>query len=362
MTTGIRPRDVSFIGGSMWARLTRSKTLGSYINACCFLERRELLEEGWQVLGSAAQYNRDYLLPAPSTNCNGCSPSELRYDTAFAMQNRVLYSIWKEGTSVFTKVSTSFWTPHSARAFMPSSSKALGVPKEERDYLGGWSARGSDTYARAAVRVISNLQRPVIRALIEQLNADPLAEEETITQFESSLCEKGVAPADRLRCSKQVGKVFQSHRQLSVIRIWQWKKWGRFRSKTLFPMKSQQSNRSQKCEGQTSGSRARAVELKSWGITPNEVREHARRSLEPGYHLSASARNATRIRHFLGDCHMVPGDRLCQVLVRWMSCAINRRFLWRMKALLQEKVQCESTSPDVPRPVLRRRRERSEPE
>ena len=90
---------------------------------------------------------------------------------------------------------------------MPSSTKALGVPKEERNDLGGWSAHGSDTCTRVAVRVISNLQRLVIRALIEQTNADPLAEEETITQFESFLCEKGVAPADLLGCLKQVGKV-----------------------------------------------------------------------------------------------------------------------------------------------------------
>ena len=79
--------------------------------------------------------------------------------------------------------------------------------QEERDSLGGWSARGSDTYTRVAVRVISNLQRLVIRALIEKPNADPLAEEETIIQFESFLCEKGVGPEERARCFKQLGKV-----------------------------------------------------------------------------------------------------------------------------------------------------------
>ena len=124
----------------MSARLTRSKTLGShrsvsarqiYISACCFVERKQWLEQGWRVLGSTAQYDRDYLLPAPSTNCDGCLSSEKRYDTAFAMQNRVSYSLRKEGTSVFTRVSTSFWTPHSARAFMSNSTKAFGVPKEE---------------------------------------------------------------------------------------------------------------------------------------------------------------------------------------------------------------------------------------
>ena len=66
----------------------------------------------------------------------------------------------------------------------------------------GWSARGSDTYTRVAARVISNLQR----GLIERPNADPLAEEETILQFEFFMCEKGVGPEDRAKCFKQLGK------------------------------------------------------------------------------------------------------------------------------------------------------------
>ena len=41
------------------------------------------------------------------------------------------------------------------------------------------------------------------------------------------------------------------------------------------------------------------------GDNPQEVRDHARRSWEPGYYLSASGRNATWILHFLGDCYMV---------------------------------------------------------
>ena len=57
-----------------------------------------------------------------------------------------------------------------------------------------------------AVRVISNLQRLVIRALIERPSADPLAEEGTILQFGSFMCEKGVGPEDRARCFKQLGK------------------------------------------------------------------------------------------------------------------------------------------------------------
>ena len=61
---GIKPRDVSFVGGSLSARLTRSKTLGSdrsvgcrqiLINASCFIARREWSHEGWRVLCMAAR-------------------------------------------------------------------------------------------------------------------------------------------------------------------------------------------------------------------------------------------------------------------------------------------------------------------
>ena len=52
--------------------------------------------------------------------------------------------------------------PHSARAFLPSATAALGVPKEQRDYLGGWSAQGSDNCSRVAARMISYLQKLVI--------------------------------------------------------------------------------------------------------------------------------------------------------------------------------------------------------
>ena len=128
----------------MSARLTRSKTLGSdrsmgsrqiFINASCSIERKEGLHGRLRVLCTAADSDRDYLLPSSTTNCNGCQPSELRYDTAHAMQNRVKYSLRKEGNAVFSRVSTSFWTPHPARAFLLSCTKALGVPRRKNEII-----------------------------------------------------------------------------------------------------------------------------------------------------------------------------------------------------------------------------------
>ena len=185
---------------------------------------------------------------------------------------------------MFKRVSTSFWTPHSARAFMPSSTKALGVPKEERDYLGVWSARGSDTYTRAAVRLISNLQRLVIRALIEQPNADPLAQEETITNFESFLCEKGVA-------QRQIG--WDLGMEVDEVGLIQAQDIVSDEEPTVESVpevpRTDKRFKSESSRTQLSGDHS------------EEVREHARRSFEPGFYLSASGRNATRILHFQVD-------------------------------------------------------------
>ena len=72
-------------------------------------------------------------------------------------------------------------------------------------------------------------------------------------------------------------------------------------------MKSQRSNRSQNCQEQRSGSRARAVELKFQGITPRmfentqdvlwsrDITCHRLDETLPGFYISWE------------DCHMFPG-------------------------------------------------------
>ena len=97
------------------------------------------------------------------------------------------------------------------------------------------------------------------------------------------------------------------------------------------------------------------------GDNPKEVREHARRSSEPGYYLSASGRNADRILHFLGDSYMVLGSIMSGTSSLDVLCHQSQNLMEYVSSA-PRKVQCESTSPVVPRPLLRRRRERPEPE
>ena len=171
--------------------------------------------------------------------------------------------------------------------------------------MGGWSARGSHTRTRVAVRVISNLQRLVKRALIERPNADPLAEEETILQFESFMCEKGVGPENSAKCFKQLGKDSVS---IPVART------SELAVEEMGPLNSSEVPETEQLAEMAQDEPRADKRLKSescrtqvLGDNPKEVRDCARRLLEPGYYVSASGRSATRLLHFLGDCYMIPG-------------------------------------------------------
>ena len=75
------------------------------------------------------------------------------------------------------------------------------MPKEQRDYLGGWVAQGSDNYSRVAARMFSNLQKLVISAR-QSSSGDLFAEADTALQLDDHLCPKGYSVEDRAKCFK----------------------------------------------------------------------------------------------------------------------------------------------------------------
>ena len=92
---------------------------------------------------------------------------------------------------MLTAEATEIWTPHSGRSFLPCCTAALGFPKKERDYLGGWSPQGGDTYARTARLRISPMQRAVPNVIAQGPEGDRLGEHESMIQLEEHLKEKG---------------------------------------------------------------------------------------------------------------------------------------------------------------------------
>ena len=132
---GLLPSDVKCAGGSLQAKLSRSKTLGAdrevqsrpaYIDQACFIASPGWIVQGWDLLTSMANFERDNLMPSPSENFQGCIHKELCYDTAFAIQHRVLFALSANGERLFDTHMPQFWTLHSGRAYLPS---ATGVTK-----------------------------------------------------------------------------------------------------------------------------------------------------------------------------------------------------------------------------------------
>ena len=82
--------------------------------------------------------------------------------------------------------SPSTGRPTPIDLFLPSATLLLDFPENQRDFLGGLNAQASDKYARTSRRIITNMQRAVIRAIFS-LSPDPLAEQDLAEHFEEFL-------------------------------------------------------------------------------------------------------------------------------------------------------------------------------
>ena len=170
---GIDPSTVRITDAGFSAVLARSKTIGAdksigsrplTIAACCYLSVLAWLQTGFTLLQHLAPFPRDYLLPAPAHSMAGALTREMRYETGYGLQNRVLLQLKDEAQQLHITGRTPFGTPHSGRAFLPSATAMLGYEKSDRDFLGGWTAQGIDRYARVSRTKVTNMQKAVVRA------------------------------------------------------------------------------------------------------------------------------------------------------------------------------------------------------
>ena len=201
-------------GNSLTTRLLRSKTIGSdktvtsrsvVVSQNCFVKRSEWLSCGWGLLKQHADYPRDYLLPMPSGNYKGCVRRELRYDTAHALQIKVLQSLKVRSEPLLSPRTAQYWTPHSGRNFLVSAASAVGVSKPDRDMLGGWAAQQSDRYIRVSRSRIAHVQKQVVTALTNHEEPDPLCEEETLQDL-SIFLETRVSEDEKKKCLDLLGR------------------------------------------------------------------------------------------------------------------------------------------------------------
>ena len=308
---GLNPGEVTFREGSFHARLTRSNTTGQdktitskplVIDACCFLSHREWLTRGWSLLQGMANFPRDYLMPAPASHCQSCRKLELRYDAAFAMQNRVLRMFAWNGVPVFHSSSTRFWTPHSGRTSLPSATAALGSPSPRGiSWEDGVLRRATGTPGlRFDVSQTCNVQsslRCKVRLWIL------FAEDESIRDFDAFMDSQSLDASQRTLCFKPLDsvKLFETPHSQEELTITtpDDPEDGIILEDTeeaFHPVQPTSKRRKGNAEARTA----------TLGENPKEARTALRSQMEPGYYVCLSGKKKTKTLHQLGKCYLLP--------------------------------------------------------
>ena len=127
-----------------------------------------------------------------------------------AIQNRVLSL-----TTLIPPQFMGFCTPHSGRSFMPRCCVALQFTKDQRNYLGGWSAEGSDRYARVAVLRIRTLQG----AVVKRPEGDSLGEQETLVHLQQH-AESTAIPEEMMNTLLRKLETWQAHQSDRPTESW----------------------------------------------------------------------------------------------------------------------------------------------
>ena len=105
-------------------------------------------------------YPRDYFLPLPSDDFQGCLQARALYSDSAGFSRSLLATLRRpDGRALLSPSACRFWTEFSDRAGLDGWCMALGVSVSERSFLGRLAAKGStDAYVRTAVRIVENLQ------------------------------------------------------------------------------------------------------------------------------------------------------------------------------------------------------------
>ena len=96
----VNPEAVVVSVSGFSAVLSRSKTIGAVksvvsrsltIATCCHLSELAWMRTGFTLLQQLAPFPPDYLLPAPASSLTGALTKEMRYETGYGLQSRVLF-------------------------------------------------------------------------------------------------------------------------------------------------------------------------------------------------------------------------------------------------------------------------------
>ena len=185
-TVGLLPAKLKLLENGLEGLIVRSKSTGPgrKVNELRIFVSREATITGseWLATGFAIwqeesfSFRRDYFLPLPSRNLNGCVKAEARYTDAAALVRALLVELplvtfaagkWRkcEGSLLTSAEAATFWRLHGIRNFVKSAALAAGETSDRTNYLGRWKAEASDEYVRTSRQIIHEVQDKVAHKL-----------------------------------------------------------------------------------------------------------------------------------------------------------------------------------------------------
>ena len=164
--------------------------------------------EDWMATGMIAmqredmRFPRDYLAPGPTKDFGGFVPKVVEPPELANYFRMVLSKLFiprhQEGkwlsndqTSLVPETTNLFWTGHSARHFLTQAAAAIGISKEQRDYLGRWAIGriGSNAYLHTSRQVVEKIQKEVLNSLY---GADGYNEDELLDDLKEFSEKQGL--------------------------------------------------------------------------------------------------------------------------------------------------------------------------
>ena len=112
-----------------------------------YIRNSSWVKDGWQSTSARGPFERDYLLLRHSGNLREYISGELRYDTAFGVQSRILSSLFSMVTDfAILRFQEDSGVRTADENFLPTGSMCIGhLVSQEKWWLGCWSVRRQRT-------------------------------------------------------------------------------------------------------------------------------------------------------------------------------------------------------------------------
>ena len=158
--TGLSPSSITLSGYGLEGMLDRTKTSGPSkrviflpIFISCDALASGWLAEGWELWqNSTMAFTRDYFLPLPNADFSGARPTMADYPQTVVLTKKLWRSLkvpvlthsgWELSADFMfdTADPLRYWKEHSERNWLVSMLAALGVPPDEREFVGRWQVK-----------------------------------------------------------------------------------------------------------------------------------------------------------------------------------------------------------------------------